>query len=31
LWSHVQKVAADPAVAVVIERERLQLNMFKAA
>jgi glutathione S-transferase len=31
LWSHVQKVAADPAVAVVIERERLQLNLFKAA
>jgi glutathione S-transferase len=31
LWSHVQKVAADPAVALVIERERLQLNLFKAA
>jgi glutathione S-transferase len=31
LWSHVQKVAAYPAIAVVIERERLQLNLFKAA
>jgi glutathione S-transferase len=31
LWAHVQKVAADPAVALVIERERLQLNLFKAA
>lgn len=31
LWSHVQKVAAHPAIAVVIERERLQLNLFKAA
>lgn len=31
LWPHVQKVAADPAVALVIERERLQLNLFKAA
>lgn len=31
LWSHVQTVAADPAVALVIERERLQLNLFKAA
>jgi glutathione S-transferase len=30
LWSHVQKVAAHPSVAVVIERERLQLNLFKA-
>jgi glutathione S-transferase len=28
LWTHVQKVAAHPAVAAVIERERLQLNMF---
>ncbi len=31
LWSHVQKVAAHPAISVVIERERLQLNLFKAA
>jgi glutathione S-transferase len=31
LWAHVQKVAAHPAVAVVIERERLQLNLFKPA
>lgn len=31
LWSHVQKVAAHPAIAVVIERERLQLNLFKTA
>jgi glutathione S-transferase len=31
LWAHVQKVAAHPAVAKVIERERLQLNMFNAA
>ena len=30
-WSHVQKVAARPAVARVIERERLQLNLYKAA
>jgi glutathione S-transferase len=29
LWAHVNKVAAHPAVAVVIERERLQLNLFK--
>jgi hypothetical protein len=29
LWAHVQRVAADKAVAVVIERERLQLNLFK--
>ena len=29
LWSHIQKVAAQPAIAVVIERERLQLNLFK--
>ncbi len=28
-WAHVQKVAALPAVAQVIERERLQLNMMK--
>ena len=27
LWAFVQKVAAEPAVARVIERERLQLNM----
>ena len=31
LWSHIQKVAAHPAVAAVIERERLQLNLYKAA
>ena len=31
LWAFVQKVAAEPAVARVIERERLQLNMGKAA
>lgn len=31
LWAHVQKVASHPAVAVVIERERLQLNLFKPA
>jgi glutathione S-transferase len=31
LWSHVQKVAAQAAVAAVIERERLQLNLFKPA
>lgn len=30
-WAHVQKVAALPAVARVIERERLVLNMFKSA
>ena len=27
-WPHIQKLAAVPAVARVIERERLQLNMF---
>jgi glutathione S-transferase len=31
LWAHVQKVAAHPAVAVVIERERLQLNLYKSS
>ncbi len=31
LWAHVQKVAARPAVARAIERERLQLNLYKAA
>ena len=31
LWAHVQKVATHPAVAAVIERERLQLNLFKPA
>jgi glutathione S-transferase len=31
LWDFVQQVAAEPAVARVIERERLQLNMFKPA
>ena len=29
LWAHVQRVAAEQAVAVVIERELLQLNLFK--
>ena len=31
LWAHVNRVVADPWVAQVIERERLQLNLFKAA
>lgn len=31
LWAHVQRVAAEPAVARVIERERLQLNLSKPA
>ena len=31
LWSHVQRVAQLPAVARAIERERLQLNVYKAA
>ncbi len=31
LWSLVQRVAALPAVARVIERERLQLNVYKTA
>ena len=30
LWAHVQKVAALPPVARAIERERLQLNVYKA-
>ena len=30
LWAHVQKVAQQPGVAKAIERERLQLNPFKA-
>ena len=30
LWAFVQKVAAQPAVQRVIERERLQLNLYKA-
>jgi glutathione S-transferase len=30
LWAHVQKVAQQPGVAKAIERERLQLNLFKA-
>lgn len=30
LWAFVQKVAAHPPVQRVIERERLQLNLFKA-
>jgi glutathione S-transferase len=29
LWAHVQRVASDTAVGEVIERERLQLNLFK--
>jgi glutathione S-transferase len=31
LWTFVQRVAAQPAVQRVIERERLQLNLYKAA
>jgi glutathione S-transferase len=31
LWAFVKQVAAQPAVARVIERERLQLNLFKPA
>jgi glutathione S-transferase len=31
LWAHVNQVAAHPMVAQVIERERLQLNLYKAA
>jgi glutathione S-transferase len=31
LWSHVQKLAALPPVARAIERERLQLNLYKAS
>ncbi len=30
LWSHVQRVAEDTAVKVVMERERLVLNLYKA-
>jgi glutathione S-transferase len=30
LWAHVQKVAQLPGVARAIERERLQLNLYKA-
>lgn len=29
LWAHVQRVAAHPPVARAIERERLQLNVYK--
>jgi len=29
LWAHVQKMSADKAVSAVIERERLQLNLYK--
>jgi glutathione S-transferase len=29
LWAHVQKVAELPAVKRAIERERLELNLFK--
>lgn len=31
LWTFVQRVAGQSAVARVIERERLQLNLFKPA
>jgi glutathione S-transferase len=31
LWSHVQQVAQHPPVARAIERERLQLNVYKPA
>ena len=31
LWAFVNQVAAQPAVARVVERERLQLNLFKPA
>jgi glutathione S-transferase len=31
LWAHVQKIAALAPVARAIERERLQLNLYKAA
>ncbi len=31
LWAHVQRLAQLPAVARAIERERLQLNVYKAA
>ena len=31
LWAHVQRVAVLPAVARAIERERLQLNVYKAS
>lgn len=29
LWAHVQRVAQQPQVATVIERERLKLNMYR--
>ena len=31
LWAHVQRIAQLPAVARAIERERLQLNLYKPA
>jgi glutathione S-transferase len=31
LWAHVQKVAQEPGVARAMERERLQLNLYKPA
>jgi glutathione S-transferase len=31
LWAHVQRIAELPGVARAIERERLQLNLYKAA
>ena len=30
MWAHVQRIAALPAVVRVIERERLQLNLYKS-
>lgn len=30
-WAHAQKLATHPPVAAVIERERLQLNLYKSA
>jgi glutathione S-transferase len=30
-WAHIQTLAAQPAVAKVIERERLQLNLMPQA
>nr|WP_255352462.1 glutathione binding-like protein [Caenimonas sp. SL110] len=31
LWAHVQRVALHPPVARAVERERLQLNVYKPA
>jgi glutathione S-transferase len=30
LWAHVQKVAEQPGVKRAMERERLELNLYKA-